>query len=128
MRKSFFGLDIPFLELLGAQPELREDGRTVVSLDVRHELTNSWEAAHGAVVMALLDAAMGMAARSANSHALGVMTVDISVSFLSGGSGKLTAEGRVLRNGRSLVFCEGEARNEGGELVAKAIGTFKLRR
>jgi len=128
MDKSFFGLEIPFLELLGARPELREEGRTVVSLDVRHELTNSWEVAHGAVVMALLDASMGMAARSANRHTLGVMTVDISVNFLSGGSGKLTAEGRVLRSGRSLVFCEGEVRDEAGELVAKALGTFKLRR
>lgn len=128
MGKSFFGLNIPFLELIGARPELREEGRTVVSLDVRPELTNSWEAAHGAVVMALLDTSMGMAARSANRHAPGVMTVDISVSFLSGGSGKLTAEGRVLRSGRSLVFCEGEVRDESGELVAKALGTFKLRR
>jgi len=128
MDKSFFGLEIPFLELIGARPELREEGRTVVSLDVRHELTNSWEVAHGAVVMALLDTSMGMAARSANRHAHGVMTVDISVNFLSGGSGKLTAEGRVLRSGRSLVFCEGEVRDEAGELVAKALGTFKLRR
>ena len=75
-----------------------------------------------------MDASMGMEARNANRHALGVMTVDISVNFLSGGSGKLIAEGRVLRNGHSLVFCEGEVRDEGGKLVAKALGTFKLRR
>ncbi|RXZ45435.1 PaaI family thioesterase [Crenobacter cavernae] len=35
--------------------------------------------------------------------------------------------GRVLRGGRSLVFCEGEVRDENGERVAKAMGIFKLR-
>jgi acyl-coenzyme A thioesterase PaaI-like protein len=37
-------------------------------------------------------------------------------------------EARCLRAGRSLAFCEGEIRDAAGELVAKAVGTFKLRR
>lgn len=128
MSESFFGLRIPYIEFLGAKPEHREQGRAVVSLDVRRELTNSWEAAHGGVVVALLDVAMGEASRSANDHAGGVVTVALSVNFLHAGLGRLVAEGRVLRSGRSLVFCEGEARDAAGELVAKAMGTFKLRR
>jgi uncharacterized protein (TIGR00369 family) len=122
-----FDLKIPFIELLGAQPVHLEKGRAVVSLDMRPELTNSWEAAHGAVVVALLDVSMAMAARSSNDHANGVVTVDLSVNFTRAGTGRLTAEGRVLRNGRSLVFCEGELHDDSGALIAKAIGTFKLR-
>jgi uncharacterized protein (TIGR00369 family) len=72
-----FDLKIPFIELLGAQPVHLEKGRAVVSLDMRPELTNSWEAAHGAVVVALLDVSMAMAARSSNDHANGVVTVDL---------------------------------------------------
>ena len=34
----------------------------------------------------------------------------------------------VSRGGNSLHFCEGEAYDESGELVAKSLGTFKLRR
>jgi acyl-coenzyme A thioesterase PaaI-like protein len=34
----------------------------------------------------------------------------------------------VLRGGRSLYFCEGEAYDASGELIAKSLGTFKLRR
>lgn len=128
MGETFFGLSIPFLDLLGVQAEHVQQGRAVVSLDVRHELTNSWEVAHGGVVVALLDVSMAVAARSANDHAGGVVTVEMSVNFMQTAAGRLTAEGRVLRNGRSLVFCEGEVRDEGGRLVAKAIGTFKLRR
>jgi acyl-coenzyme A thioesterase PaaI-like protein len=36
------------------------------------------------------------------------------------------AEGRVLHGGKSTAFCEGMARDDKGQLLAKAIGTFKL--
>lgn len=127
MEKPLFGLSIPFLELLGVEAEYLGDGRAVVSLDVRHDLTNSWEMAHGAVVVALLDVAMAVAARSVNNHAAGLVTVEMSVNFMQAGSGRLTAEGRVMRNGRTLVFCEGEVRDTSNKTIAKSIGTFKLR-
>ncbi|HEX7044961.1 MAG TPA: PaaI family thioesterase [Burkholderiales bacterium] len=128
MAESYFGLRIPYLELLGVRPERRADGVATVSLDVRPELTNSWEVAHGGVVMALLDCAMAFAARSTVPDAGGVVTIDMAVNFVRAGRGRLGAEGRVLRNGASLVFCEGEVRDADGALVAKALGTFKLRR
>jgi acyl-coenzyme A thioesterase PaaI-like protein len=36
------------------------------------------------------------------------------------------AEGKVLHGGKSTAFCEAEARDDTGALLAKAIGTFKL--
>ena len=127
MEKPLFDLSIPFLDLLGVQAEYRGKGRAVVSLDIRHELTNSLEVAHGAVVVALLDVAMALAARSVNNHAAGLVTVEMSVNFMQAGSGRLTAEGRVMRNGRTLVFCEGEVHDTSNKIIAKSIGTFKLR-
>ena len=126
--KKFFGLDIPFIDLLQAKEEHWEKGRAVSSVEVRPELYNSWEYAHGGVVMTLLDVTMGSAARSQVPHAAGVVTVDMSVSFLSAGQGLLTVEARVLRSGASLIFCEGEMRDEAGELVAKAMASFKVKR
>jgi acyl-coenzyme A thioesterase PaaI-like protein len=56
-----------------------------------------------------------------------VLTVDLSVGFMKGSFGeKLTAEGKVLHGGKSTAFCEAVARDDKGELLAKAIGTFKL--
>jgi len=66
---------------------------------------------------------MGTAARC--TVGLPVMTLDMQASFLSPGRGELTAEGRVVRAGRSIVFCEAEVRSAEGELVAKASGLFK---
>jgi acyl-coenzyme A thioesterase PaaI-like protein len=55
------------------------------------------------------------------------MTVDLHVSFIGPARGTLTGEGRVVKRAGRTVFCEGEARGDGGELVAKALGTFQLR-
>ncbi|MBS1108360.1 MAG: thioesterase superfamily protein [Anaeromyxobacteraceae bacterium] len=95
---------------------------------LRPELMNSFHDAHGGVVMALADVALAVAAITQDGAARGAITVDLSVSFLGPGKGTLLAEARCLRAGRSLAFSEGEIRDAEGSLVAKALGTFKLRR
>ncbi|MBL8491008.1 MAG: PaaI family thioesterase, partial [Rhodocyclaceae bacterium] len=125
---AFFGLRIPFLRLLGVQAEQAGGGTSRISLELRPELMNSFEVSHGGVIMTLLDVAMAVASRGMRGHPGGVMTVDMSVSFLRSARGRIVAEGKVLRGGRSLFFCEGEAFDESGELVAKSLGTFKLRK
>lgn len=125
---AFFGLSIPFLRLLGVQAEHAGGGSSRISLDLRPELMNSFHVSHGGVIMTMLDVAMAVASRGMRGHAGGVMTVDMSVSFLRSARGRIVAEGKVLRGGRSLFFCEGAAFDEGGEMVAKSLGTFKLRK
>lgn len=122
------GRRIPFLEMLGGRVQLREKGRVVLSLTLRPELSNSWEHAHGGVLMTLLDVAMGSAAATADETAQGVVSINVSVSFLRPATGALVAEGRLLGGGRSVVFCEGEVRADDGTVLAKGQGTFKLRR
>ena len=126
--ETFFGRRIPFLDLLGARAEGREKGRAVVTLEMREELRNSWQFAHGGVIVTLLDVCMGSAAVTVDPEAKGIVTAALSVSFFRSANGALRAEGRVLRSGRSIVHCEGEVRDAAGELVAKALGTFRLKR
>lgn len=127
-QEGFFGLRVPFLELLGVKAEQAGGGTSRISVELRPELLNSFEVSHGGVVMTLLDVAMAVAARASREHGGGVMTVDMSLSFIRAAKGRIVAEGRVLRGGGSLFFCEGEARDASGELVAKSLGTFKLHR
>ena len=128
MGSDFFGIKVPFLDLLGVKAELNAEGDALVSVDLRPELMNSFHASHGGVIMTLLDVAMAMAARTSVKHAAGVMTVDMSMSFLRPGTGRVVAQGHVLRGGRSLFFCEGEARDASGQMIAKSLGTFMLRK
>lgn len=125
---DFFGLKVPFLSHLGVKAEMAEGGRSRISLELRPELMNSFEVSHGGVIMTMLDVAMAVAARTTHEHVGGIMTVDMSLSFIRSAKGRIVAEGRLLRGGNSLHFCEGEAFDESGELVAKSLGTFKLRR
>jgi acyl-coenzyme A thioesterase PaaI-like protein len=77
--------------------------------------------------MTMLDYVMSAAVRGHYGVDGGVLTVDLSVGFMNAGtSTHIFAEGRVLHGGQSTAFCEAEARDEGGKLLAKAIGTFKL--
>ena len=127
-RTSFFGLDIPFLDHLGVVPEYAQDGKSRISLELKPELTNSFQVAHGGLIMTLLDFAMAAAARSAAKHALGVITIDMTTSFLRPSTGKIVVEGSVLKAGKTVNYCEAVVLNGAGEITAKASGTFTLRR
>ncbi|MCX7175210.1 MAG: PaaI family thioesterase [Proteobacteria bacterium] len=128
MATDYFGIQVPFLDMLGVKAELNDEGRPVVSVELRPELMNSYHVSHGGVIMTLLDVAMAMAARTSFQHKGGVMTVDMSMSFLRPATGRVVAQGRVLRGGRSLYFCEAEAQDASGQMIAKSLGTFMLRK
>jgi uncharacterized protein (TIGR00369 family) len=122
-----FPIRIPFTEHLGIRLVEMTREHALVSLEKRPELLNSWGATHGGVIMTMLDLVMSWAVRGHYDAIGGVLTVDLSVGFMRAGFGdRVLAEGRVLHGGKSTAFCEGEARDAEGELLAKAIGTFKL--
>jgi len=91
---------------------------------------NSWSVAHGGVLLSLLDVAMAVAGWSLDPDAEGGVTVEMKTSFLQpamAGS-RLTASAHAFHRTRSLAFCEGEIRDGGDRLIAKAMGTFKTRK
>jgi len=119
---------IPFVSHLKILTETLGEGSAQLSLPIEPYLTNSIGTVHGGVIMSLLDVALCTAARTLHPDSLGVITIDMSTSFIGGGSGaRLLAEARVLKNGRNMIFVEGEAKNEDGSLVAKAIATVRVR-
>lgn len=120
---AIFGADLPFVEHCGIEEAGTVEGRTHLRLHLGPTHANNLGVAHGGVLCTLLDVAMGSAARVALG--VPVVTLDMQASFLSPGRGVVLAEGRVVRAGRSVVFCEADVRDEAGELVARATGLFK---
>ena len=119
---------IPFIGHLGIRTDALGEGTARLSVPVEPRLTNSMGTVHGGVIMSLLDVAVCTAARTLHADSLGAITIDMSTSFIGGGSGaRLLADARVLKDGRSMTFCEAEARNEDGSLVAKAMATVRVR-
>ena len=122
-----FTKQIPFSEHLGIKVDALEKGAARLSMAVRPEFMTSWGTAHGGSILALLDITLSMTARTLYNPPRSIMTIDLNTQFIGTATGLLRSEGRVMKAGQSTIFCEGEARSESGELVAKAIGTFRAR-
>lgn len=119
---------IPFITHLGLVTEALGEGTARLWMPLPKHFTNSLGTAHGGVIMSILDVALCTAARTLHPESTGVVTIDMSTSFIGGGKGdRLVAEARVLKDGRSMTFVEAEAKNADGSLVAKAIGTVRVR-
>ena len=122
-----FGKEIPFIDDLGVEFLGVENGEARVALNLAPRHLNSWDVAHGGVIMSLLDVAMAVAGRSDDPDASGGITVEMKTSFLqpANAGARLVATGRAFHRSTTMAFCEGEIRDEQGKLIAKAIGTFK---
>lgn len=119
----------PFMDFLGAKRVLQPGGRGEVSVELRHELKNIHDVAHGGVILTLLDSALANAAMSRVDFQQEVVTVNMSISFMRPASAQtLTAHARTTGGGRSICFCEGTVVDEAGQALASALGTFKYRK
>ena len=116
-----------FIRFIGAAQVPAPAGKVHVRLpQMREELLNQLPAAHGGVLMTLLDAVMSRAAcELPGAPAETAVTVEMSSRFHRPGRGMLLAEGWVVHAGRSLCSCAGQLLDEQGQLVATASGTFK---
>ena len=97
-------------------------------IDSRADLENSRGDFHGGVVASLLDAAMGVAVRSAYPGGEGATTVSLTVNYLNPGRGQLIGLGHVVRAGNSLASAEARVVDASGQVVAHAVGTMRILR
>jgi uncharacterized protein (TIGR00369 family) len=119
---------IPFVQHLKILTEALGEGTARLSLPIEPYLNNSLGTVHGGVIVSLLDVALCTAARTLHPDSVGVVTIDLSTSFIGAGSGaRLIAEARVMKDARTMSFVEAEAKNQDGSLVAKAIATVRVR-
>ncbi|ODV41694.1 phenylacetic acid degradation protein [Cupriavidus sp. UYMMa02A] len=116
---------IPFLADLGVTCTMAEGGRCEITLPIEKRHQNSWDMAHGGVIMTLLDVAMAIAGRSSDADGRGVVTIEMKSSFMAPGRGHLTARGTTVHRTTTMVFCEAEIVDTDGKIVARGSGTFK---
>jgi uncharacterized protein (TIGR00369 family) len=126
MKKEYFGVHVPFIAHLGVEAQEITPGEVEAVLVLQPHHLNPMGVSHGGVLMTLLDFAMAMSAKSKAKHQGAGLTIDMSIAFIKGGQEKLIVRGKVLRSGKSIHFCEATVHDITGEMVAKAMGTFKL--
>ena len=126
---------VPFWETIGIELDDAEVGRVRLRLAMREDLRTFGErrVLHGGAIATLIDSAAASATRTLRGEDeppwRGLATTDMHVSYLAAVTGgEVTAEGRVLRAGRSVAFLDVEVRNEDGDLVARGSATMQIRR
>ena len=77
---------IPFIQHLHIRTDELGKGTARLSVPVEANLMNSMGNVHGGVIMSLLDVALCTAARTLHEDSVGVITIDMSTSFIGGGS------------------------------------------
>jgi uncharacterized protein (TIGR00369 family) len=119
-----------FVELLGIEERAVAPGEVAASLLLTDDHRNIQGVTHGSVATALLDTAMGHALSGLLAEAEFCSTTQLSVLFLraSRPGDRLEAVGRVVRRGSRIAYLEGTCRNERGEEVARAHGTWYVGR
>ncbi len=102
------------------------DGAAELEIPVAPMHYNSMEIVHGGVFAGLLDSAMGMALLTKNKAGV---TTSMSIHYLkSAKTGDvLRARATVVRNGRTMVYCEAKIFNQREELLATGQGAFWYR-
>jgi len=122
VRESFAGQ--PFMATMGAELVRVEPGVVAISLPFRGDLTQQHGFLHAGAVAAVLDSACGYAAFSLMPAGSGVLTVDYTINLMAPAAGEvLVAVGTVIRRGRTLTVCRGDATIAGpdGERAVSAM-------
>ncbi|MEO9874716.1 MAG: PaaI family thioesterase [Anderseniella sp.] len=98
------------LATMGARLVEVEPGRVIMEMDHDDRFTQQHGFMHAGVTTTVLDTACGYAAFSLMPADAGVLTVELKTNLLAPAAGEtFTFEGRVVKPGRTVTFCEGEA-------------------
>jgi uncharacterized protein (TIGR00369 family) len=101
---------------LGVEVTAVERGKVWMSLGHDERLTQQHGFMHAGAVTSVLDTACGFAAFSVMPPEAAVLTVSFTVNLMAPAAGQeFTITGEVVRAGRTLVVCRGEAFADGGD-------------
>lgn len=116
-----------FGRLIGMDFQILEAGKVEYKLKIKKQHLATLHAAHGGLISALMDATVGVGALSAVCQEENlVSTVEMKLTFLNPAllNDELIATSILLKKGNRLLFCEGEIKNQKGEIVAKSSATL----
>jgi uncharacterized protein (TIGR00369 family) len=99
-----------YMATLGAEIVHVATGEVDIALPFSEQLTQQDGYLHAGVVAGVVDSACGYAALTTMDPDAEVLTVEFKINLLAPAAGeRLVARGRVLRTGRTLTVCRGDA-------------------
>jgi len=98
------------METIGATLTRVEAGAVEITLSHRADLSQQHGFIHAGIVATILDSACGYAAFSLMPPDVAVLTVEYKINLLRPADGeRIVARGRVVRSGKTLTVCAGDA-------------------
>jgi uncharacterized protein (TIGR00369 family) len=108
VRASFGAQQV--MDTIGATLDDVRPGEVWISVPHRGTITQQHGFVHAGIVATILDSACGYAAYSLMPADAGVLTVEYKINLMAPARGEhIVAHGRVVRAGRNLTVCRGEA-------------------
>lgn len=121
----------PMARLVGFQCVVAEAGEIAMRLEHDPSLENAIGLIHGGAIASMLDTAMGAAANTRLPAGAGVVTLDLTITYLRPVSAlncPVTATGRLAHLGGRNAYVLGELHDATGQLCAHAVGNFFIAR
>lgn len=117
---TFMSQNVPYWRTLGLELKEVSSGKAVFEASMRGDLLQNG-ILHGGVLASITDSACAVAAISLLYPKAYATTINLQVAYMKPVvQGKFRAEGRCLKAGRTIMFCEADVWNEQNELVCKA--------
>ena len=121
--RSSFAAQI-MAESLGLEMPICEPGFVVLEMAFNPRFVQQHGFHHAGVTTTGMDSACGYAAYSLMEEGAEGLTVEFKTSLLAPAAGeRFRFEGRVIKPGRTLMFCEGQATAD-GKLIATMSATM----
>lgn len=117
----------PIATLIGFELKRAAEGQSQVQLTAGQNHHNPMGYVHGGIFCDIADAAMGTALASLMETGETFSTATLSIQYISPvQEGRLVAEARVIRRGKTIAHVECDIRDESGAHIAKAWSTCRI--
>ena len=118
-----------FMDVLGFHLELADEREAVLRMDVPRALMSPFGQVLGGMIAALFDTGLAVAIARHLGAGERIATHNLNVTYVAfTREPRLFCRARALSVRRSVAVAEGEVTSPAGELIAKAVGTFGVRR
>ncbi|MBS4022716.1 MAG: PaaI family thioesterase [Dethiobacter sp.] len=119
----------PYWELLGISVVRWETGFARLVMPVKKDLLQVYGLVHGGAIASLIDSSIAVALTSGLAPGESASTVELKVNYLAPVlEGKIFADTRIVKRGKTIVVGITEVVDEEGRMVAIGTATYMILR
>jgi len=117
----------PYFSLLAMEIKGLQWGTCILEVKLEEKHLQPFGFVHGGAIASVMDAAAFWAVFPQVEKGIGLTTVEIKVNYLAPiQKGKLVAQGRCIKMGKTLALGEAYIKNQEGALIAHGTATMMI--